>query len=86
MIRQVGIIKAQIKNLQESVDVLVESRGDESAPKRARLSSNQTDQVSRLIPINSMDDLDPFVNAMKDDTLRNAVVRLDKWNLNMNLF
>lgn len=73
MIRQVGIMKAKLNAMQESLDVLMESRNGEMS-KRARLEPESEVAIDGLLPIKSVEELENKYNHIADDNIKKALV------------
>lgn len=75
MIRQVGIMKAQMKNLQEGQDILIEAQNRDPPSKRAQTDEKELSSLRGILPIKTLNDMDNFLAMVNDEKIADAVVR-----------
>lgn len=74
MIRNMGIMKAQLNQIQESIDVLQDRRLCGSAVAAAVTENPDESECFKLLPITNMEQMNQFNDCISVDSKRRALV------------
>lgn len=83
MIRNVGIMKAQLQQLQETVDAMMQISGSNSnrvVPQGQEAAADSGVESSVVKKLNSREELLEFCEKLNDKTFKHNVVRLSCLN------